>query len=304
VKPLVKRILLGTAAVVVVLGGSVGAYAALQGARFDASMDAVYDVPVPKVERSTDPAVLARGRHIVESFGGCAGRQCHGADLAGGVPIEVGPIGVFAAPNITTANLGAAYSDGEIARLVKHGVKKDGRSVRFMPVQDIGWLPDEDVTALVSYLRVVPPVDRPSAASVVRPLGKILDRRGAFVIDVARHIDHQKIETPPPPEPTAAYGAFLARLCTGCHGEHLSGGRIPGAPSSLPVPLNLTPDPTGLKDWTFDDFETLMRKAVKKDGKPLDPFMPVESVRNLDDTEMHALWAYLGGLAPVPFGSR
>jgi hypothetical protein len=32
--------------------------------------------------------------------------------------------------------------------------------------------------------------------------------------------------------------------------------------------------------------------------------MPVESWKNLDDTEMHALWSYLRTLPPTPFGNR
>jgi hypothetical protein len=96
----------------------------------------------------------------------------------------------------------------------------------------------------------------------------------------------------------------MAHLCAGCHGEHLSGGRIPGAPSSLPIPLNLTPDATGLRGWEFADFENVMRKATRKNGKPLDPFMPVDCWKNFDDTEMQALWSYLQTLPPTPFGQR
>jgi hypothetical protein len=47
-----------------------------------------------------------------------------------------------------------------------------------------------------------------------------------------------------------------------------------------------------------------MRKAQRKNGKPLNPFMPVENWKNFDDTEMHALWAYLQTLPPRPFGGR
>jgi hypothetical protein len=121
---------------------------------------------------------------------------------------------------------------------------------------------------------------------------------------VARRIDHADIPVASGPEPTAKYGSFIARLCTGCHGEHLSGGRIPGAPDSIPIPLNITPDATGLAGWTFDDFEKLMRNAQRKGGKVLDPFMPVELLKNMDDTEIHALWAYLQTVPPLPFGKR
>ena len=121
---------------------------------------------------------------------------------------------------------------------------------------------------------------------------------------MARRIDHQHIESAPPPAPTKEYGRFVARLCSGCHGEHFSGGPIPGAPSKLAVPLNLTPDASGLAGWTYDDFEHLIQTGTRKNGKALDPLMAVELLRNMDDTEKHALFAYLQSVPPRPFGQR
>jgi cytochrome c553 len=293
------------ALLLVLVVGAAGTAAYTMCSKFDASMELVYDVPVPDVVRSTDPAVVARGDHVVHSIAACAAAACHGEDLAGAdKPTAMGPLGQFAGPNITGAGLGAAYSDGELARIIKHGIKKDGTSVRFMPSQDLSWLPEGDVVAVVSYLRTVPDVDRPNEATVVAPLGKVLDRCDQVVWDVARRIDHAKVETPPAPQPTAVYGAYIARHCSGCHGEHFSGGAIPGAPSSIPVPPNLTPDRTGLAAWTFADFERLMRTGVRKNGDRLDPFMPIETWKNLDDTEMRAVFAYLRSLPPRPRGGR
>jgi hypothetical protein len=287
---------------VVVLVGGIFVY--MQCSAFDASLARVYDVPVPNVTRSTDPAVIARGKHLVESVGGCASALCHGQDLGGGKPIEMGPLGTVCGPNITPDNLAAAYSDGEFARIIRHGIKKDGCGVRLMPAQDLTWLPDSDVVAMVSYLRTVAPGDRPNGTTKIGVLGKVLDRQDKVILDVARRIDHTKKEDAPAPEATARYGAFLGRLCTGCHGEHLSGGRIPGTPSTIPTPLNLTPDVTGLAGWTYADFDKLMKQGLRKNGKTLDPFMPVEEWKNFDDTEEHALWAYLQTLPPAPFGGR
>jgi hypothetical protein len=301
---ILKKILKLLAVLIALVGAGGGTFAYVECSKFDASMDKVYDVPVPNVTRSTDAAVIARGDHLVHSIAGCAISACHGADFGGGKVTDIGPVGSLCAPNITGASLGAAYSDGELARIIKHGLKKDGRSVRMMPVQDVSWLPEADVVAIVSYLRTVPNVERANCATSVGTLGKVLDRQEKFIWDVARRIDHAKAETPPAPEPTAAYGAYTARLCSGCHGEHYSGGPIPGAPSSIPIPLNLTPDATGLKDWTFADFDKMMKTGVRKNGKQLDPFMPVEAWKNFDDSEMHATYAYLQSLPPTPFGNR
>jgi hypothetical protein len=281
------------------------AYAGWQTREFDASLGRVYDLPVPTVAVSTDPAVLARGDHLTHTVMPCATAECHGGDFGGATrAIDMGPVGRLSAPNITRAGLGAAYSDGELFRLLRHGVKKDGRSVRFMPVQDANWLPDADVIAMISYLRAAAPVDRPNGTLEIGALGKLLDRRDMFKLDVARRIDHEHAELAPPPAPTPEYGRFVARMCTGCHGEHFSGGPIPGAPPSVPTPRNLTPDPTGLAGWNYEDFAKVLDTGVRKNGQKLDPFMPLAAFSKYDDTERHALFAYLQSLPATPAGQR
>ncbi len=303
-KPVVKKILVGVGVLVGLVAVGGGGFAFLQARAFDASMDTAYDVPLPAIERSTDPEVLARGKHIAEATGACAGSDCHGSDFGGGKTLAMGPIGTLSGPNITGGGLGAAYTDAELARLIRHGIKKDGRSVRFMPVHEINWMPDADVVALVSYLRTVPKVDRPNGPVQIGLLGKILDRQGAFVLDVARRIDHGKIETAGAPAPTAEYGKFLARGCNGCHGETFAGGKIPGAPGDMPIPSNITPHETGLKGWTFEDFDKLLTKGDRKNGQKLNPFMPIEAFGKLDEVEKKALWAFLEKLPAKPFGER
>jgi mono/diheme cytochrome c family protein len=147
-------------------------------------------------------------------------------------------------------------------------------------------------------------VNRPSAAMRIGTLGKVLDRLNMIPIDVARRIDHQKIEKAPPPTPTVAYGRFIGKLCTGCHGDNLSGGPIPGAPPDMAVPLNLTPHATGLGGVTFEGFEKTMKTGIRRDGRKLDPMMPVEAFGNFDDIEMRALYAYLMSLPGREFGGR
>lgn len=301
----VKKALLGVGGLVGVAALGLGGFVFAKTSSFNASLDKVYDVPVPKIERTTDPARLARGAHLAHTIMPCADSGCHGNDLGGGRVTEMGPIGTFAAPNITTGGLGAAYSDGEIARLLLHGVKKDGRGIRFMPSHESNWLPDEDIVAVISYVRTLPAQSKQNVGMKIGPLGKVLDQLDKIPIDVARRIDHQHIAKGPAPSPDAGYGAYLARLCSGCHGEGLAGGPIPGAPPSMPIPLNLTPDETGLAGWTLEDFKhTLKTGKRKKDGRQLDPMMPVESFGQFDDVEMQALFSYLQSLPKRAFGSR
>jgi hypothetical protein len=72
----------------------------------------------------------------------------------------------------------------------------------------------------------------------------------------------------------------------------------------MPVPSDLTPHEDGLARWTFDDFDRVLTIGIKPGGQKLDPFMPIDAYGKLDDTEKHALWAYLQSLPPRPFGQR
>jgi hypothetical protein len=303
-KRTVKRILKVLAVIVVValLGG--GGWAGWQVRAFNASMARTYEVPVAQISRSSDPAVLERGKHLAESIGACASKDCHGGDFGGGEPIKMGPLGTMQGPNITAGGRGGEYSDTQLARLLLHGIKRDGHGLQFMPSPDFAWWPDEDIVAVISFLRTVPAVARPSGAMQLGLLAKVLDRQDMIPIDVARRIDHQKRPVAPPPSPTAAYGTFLANACRGCHGATLSGGRIPGAPSEMAIPLNITPHETGMAGWTYADFDKLLSTGIRKSGKALDPMMPVTELGKFNQTERQALWAFLQSVPAKPFGER
>lgn len=294
------------------IGGPVGGVlliavlvAGVQIFRFNRARAAVHEVPTPSIVASTDSAVIARGQHIASSFGGCFG--CHGPELKGGRVEDIGPIGVINAPNLTRGKggVGDHYTDQQLARTIRYGVRNDGRTLIWMPTEEHHWIPDEDLQAVVSFVRSVPPVDNDVPPASVKPLGMVLTSFG-----VVPTLSHEMIdesaprETVPAPAPTAEYGAFLVRGCRGCHGEHLSGGRIPGAPASLPMPLNLTPHPTGLGGWTKEQFVTLLNTGVRPDGRKLDPFMPIGTTRAMNDTEKGAIWAYLQSIPARPEGER
>lgn len=299
---MVKKVLKGLGKLVALVAVGVGCYVGFHAHAFDVSMARVYAVPLPAVARSTDPAVVERGRHLAHSVAGCALSDCHGHDLGGGRSLDIGPLGTFTAPNLTF--MAMAYSDAELARLILHGVRRDGRSLRFMSVQEINWMPDADVAAIVSWVRTMPLVQRPNGPIRVGLLAKVLDRHDMIPVDIARRVDHATRDTAPPPSATAAYGRYVGRLCMGCHGDTFSGGPIPGAPSSMAVPPNLTPHATGLAGWTYDDFVRFGATGIRKNGRRVDAIMPTEALANMDDVERRALWAFLQSLPPRPYGGR
>jgi hypothetical protein len=79
---------------------------------------------------------------------------------------------------------------------------------------------------------------------------------------------------------------------------------LPGAPKSMAVPLNITPHETGIKEWTYEDFDKMLVTGIRKNGKSLAKFMPVEAFGKMSELEKKALWAYLRTVPPVPLGNR
>lgn len=302
---MLKKIVLAVLLLVVVLGAAAFAFFKLQIAAFDESVAKKYDVPLTEVVLSDDPAQYARGKHLAESLGACNG--CHGDNFAGGRVEDFGPMGSFTYPNITGSPQGALskYTDAQLFRLLKHGLKADGTTVLFMPVHETLWWPDSDRVALIGYLRKVQPVAGQQGKSSLTDLAKLLDRLDKLPFDIARRIDHTVPAAVAVRDDGAEYGKGIALACRGCHGEqHLAGGRIPGTPPEVPEPPNLTPHESGLKDWSYEDFTVLMREGKRKNGKPMNPMMPIASFKNYDETEMKALWAYLRSLPAVEFGKR
>ena len=72
----------------------------------------------------------------------------------------------------------------------------------------------------------------------------------------------------------------------------------------MAIPLNITPDATGIRDWTYADFEHLLATGLRPDGRKLDPMMPVQMLNAMNEIEKRALWEFLRAQPPRPFGGR
>ncbi|MCB9729548.1 MAG: c-type cytochrome [Deltaproteobacteria bacterium] len=257
------------------------------------------------VEVPTDAASLAEGKRLATARG-CT--ECHGLDLGGGA-LDVG-IARFWAPNLTSDPQGAAsrFTSVEAWELaIRHGVGAGGRPLLMMPSDELVRLPDDELGKLIAYARSVPPVSRPARDHELTIIARALGVFGLFPLLPVTVTDHALAATPKPPRgPTVAYGEHLVRMaCVGCHGEGLSGGRIPGTPDSIPEVANITPDPeTGLGRWTEEQFKTALLTATRPDGTAIDPFMPAKSFAAMDDVELSAIWAYLQSVPARPKGGH
>jgi hypothetical protein len=73
-------------------------------------------------------------------------------------------------------------------------------------------------------------------------------------------------------------------------------------PWGMSFAANLTPDDTGIGNWTYENFEKAMRKGKFKglDGsRPLLPPMPWQMLANTSDEDTKAIFTYLKSLKPV-----
>jgi len=247
---------------------------------------------------------LQQGRYLF-STRGCA--DCHGANGSGREVIRSAGM-LIASPNITAgANSATAhYRDLDWVRTLRHGVKPDGRPVMIMPSEDFNRLTDDDLASIIAYVRQLPPAPGRSAQILLPFKVKVMYALGA-VKDAAELIDHTRApEVPVAPAVNTAHGAYVARSCVGCHGEHLSGGRIPGSPPEWPAPANLTPGPGSamVRYPSAEALMTMLRSGVRPDGSAISSVMPFGSLRQMNDTDVRALHAYLVTLPPRAAGQH
>jgi mono/diheme cytochrome c family protein len=279
-----------------------------------------FDPPYPEVTASTDSAVVARGAYVVRVASACGG--CHGdpaqleAQAAGeDIPLSGGflwdiPPGKIYARNITPdteTGLGNV-SDAAIARALRHGVGHDGRAL--LPFMELQGLSDDDLVAVVSYLRSQPPVRNPVPAHAYTVLGKVLR---ATVM--ANPIGPK--ETPPTVAPrgaTVENGRYLAEsvsLCWACHTQRnpatgeLVGPRFGGStgfveandPGHSWSPPNITSDPeTGrLGKMNEDEFVARFRAGRILPNSP----MPWQAYGRMTDDDLRAIYRYLKTVPPA-----
>lgn len=252
-----------------------------------------------------DSATLARGQHLATAVGKCV--ECHSSDFGGSVMIDDPAFARITASNLTNGKGGVltAYSDAELARAIRHGVKRDGSPAVLMPSDDWITLADDDVAAIIAYIRSMPPVDRELAPLTLRPVGRTLLALGQLPILPAARVDHStRAPASMPVDTSIAYGRYMADVggCTGCHGPGLSGGKVPGTPPEFKPASNLTP--AGIGQWTDVQLESVLRTGKRPDGSELDPFMPSRYTAMLTATEMTALIRYLRSVPEKEFGNR
>ncbi len=297
-KPWIKwtAVAVGALVVLVLGAGFIGYQLA------DQKMARKVDVNVKPVAYANDAQSLERGKYLFESRG-CA--ECHGANGGGRIFADDGKGLRFGGPNITPTGVTAAYQPQDWDRIIRHGVKPNGTVAMIMPSEDFNRFTDGDLSALVSYVRTLAPQKGGAAVLEFPPPVRVLYGFGA-IKDAAAKIDHSLA----PAQPVAAgvnvpHGAYVANMCIGCHGEHLSGGKIPGGPPDWPVAANITPgEGTAMSRYpTAAQFVAMLRSGKRPDGTPIQ-VMPFESLGKLSDEDSQAIYAFLKTVPARPAGGR
>ncbi|MFN8358365.1 MAG: cytochrome C [Candidatus Kapaibacterium sp.] len=302
------------------LGIVLGAFAVILVIYIFAQRHRTFDAPYPNIKASTDSAVIARGKYLAFGPAHCGGCHCGMADTAkmfrgeivdlkGGREFIL-PFGIVRARNITSdkeTGIGR-FTDAEIARTLRYGVGSDGRAIfDFMNFYDAS---DEDLTAIISYLRSTTPVNNKVANHEFNFIGDGI--RAIFIKPMGSLTGTRPVSTVS--DTTAKYGEYLANSvanCRGCHtnrdmatgayvNEYYSGGfMMPSEtdPKVTYVTRNLTPDKeTGhLVNWNFEQFYNRIHTGPQTDGSS----MPWVMYKHMSENDIKAIWNYLHTLKPV-----
>jgi len=322
---MIKKILLSILLLIVLAFAALFIYV-------QSSWDKTYDWPGPSLKTSTDSTVVARGNYLVNGPAHC--RSCHIANfddmiagdqgedvpLRGGIRFQMGPLGAMFTRNLTpdpTTGIGR-YTDEQLFRMMRHGIRPDGTAS--MPLlMPFFKMADDDLIAVVSYLRSIAPVEN-----------NVPENEWTFVGKAVRALTptFKPIENPdapsvaPPMAPTIERGEYLARYvtnCVGCHTQRdlmtyeATGPEFAGGFEFEPWPElynylnvdpetwlrtpNITPDPnSALANYkTPEEFVARFRKGRIVSFSPMDwgPFS------RMSDEDITAIWMYLNSLAPV-----
>ncbi len=292
--------------------------------------------PPGDIEVEITPALLERGTYLVDHvllcndchserdwnfYGGPpkppfgAGRECMTRDTKSiGVVVSRGQgnfPGVLCIRNITPdpeSGVGG-WTDGEIIRSIREGVDHKGLGLfPIMPYFIYQNISDQDVAAVVAYMRSLEPVE------AMRP-ERSIDFPMSMLIELFPEPLDGPVAHPDPADPVA-YGEYLATIarCGFCHTPRQNQGKdgIPGMEFSGGVPFalgsritpskNLTPDPTGIGPWTKEAF--IARFKQFGDPRPVDriednTLMNWSAYAGMTEADLGAIYEFLRTLPPV-----
>ncbi len=260
---------------------------------------------------------LANGEEMFWA-GGC--ESCHAAagatgaaalNLGGGQALKTA-FGTFHAPNISPDpehGIGR-WSDLDFVNAMKFGVAPGGRHLYpAFPYTSYQRMRIEDLLDLKAFLDTLPKVATPSLPHDL-PFPLTI-RRGIGLWQLL-YVDGRTFVPDPAKSAELNRGAYLVEgpgHCGECHtprnligGQDLAhaygGGPAPEGTGKIP---NITPDATGLADWSEDDIVNLLTTGFKPNFDAVGSTMAavVRNTAKLTDADRRAIAAYLMSLPAV-----
>jgi len=260
------------------------------------------------------PTLVERGKYLVEGVVACG--NCHtprddkgqlqrDKALAGGLLLDIAEFKAFPANLTPDPDTGIGkWTDAQLAKAIREGVRPDKSLIGPpMPIENYRQMADDDLAAIIAYLRAQPAVKNVVPRSTYRI--SVPTSYGPPVGKVKAPAARDKLK----------YGKYLVEIghCMECHtpvndkGELVrsklgAGGQVIEGPWGKTVSRNLTP--TGLKDWTDAQIAKAIREGVDRNGQHYRPPMAYEFYRNINDADIGAIVAYLRSLKPQPMAAK
>ena len=281
---------------------------------------------------SAQPSIK-RGEYLVRGPAACG--SCHtpmepltnnkndrrmgpiqGMELGGHVVQE--PFGQVTMSNITPGGRIAEWTDEEVIRAIREGIRPDG-SVIGPPMlfPTYRHLSDTDVKSIVLFLRTLPAVKNDLPPSQYKmPLPPSYGPPVENVEDI-------------PEGNIVEYGAYLAgpvAHCLLCHTDWGEEGKrlmeffmnppdykgllnLPGlgqggwpmeGPWGMAIASNITNHPTALGKYTDSEVKKMITHGIHPSGMKLMPAMPFSYYTNMTEADINAIVAYLRTIPPHP----
>jgi mono/diheme cytochrome c family protein len=269
----------------------------------------------PPAAAAQSAADIARGRYIFGATGGCGCHTVPGQPVNAGGRRYDGPFGTVYSSNITPdpkTGIGT-WTDEQIITATRLGRRPNGeRLIPVHPYPSFNGMAEEDLRALVAYLRSLPPVHRPNQPKrITVPLFERVFLPTWLAAFAPR-------ETPPAKAPTdgLARGEYLVRAvghCGECHTprgvtQALDNSRFlagnPVGPEDSKVP-NITPDPqTGLT-WSVEEIAHYLGTGNRPDGDVAGGLMgeviegTTAGYKDLMRADLLAIAQYLKSIPPI-----
>jgi mono/diheme cytochrome c family protein len=266
-------------------------------------------------ESKSSAQSFERGKNL--AFNICAG--CHYNQKAGkfiGRSLNDLPkiAGHLYSANLTqskTNGIPLQYTDAQLFYLLKTGISASGK---FMPYMMRPMMADEDINAIIVYLRsndeAVTAADTTVGKTHINFIGK------AGIRFATKPQPYNKGVQTPDENNAITYGRYLVAVigCYHCHSSnvlglnyfdpektkgYLQGGiKLKDPDGNRLYGPNLTPDKeTGIGNFSEENFTKAVREGITPSGKKLSP--PMEKFKSLTDKQVNAIYTYLQSLTPV-----